>query len=170
MEFQRGAGHWSSGFCNSPVIRISPFVICFVVIWLSAGASALAQTNSATPSFSPALPAPNVGVSLLRVMGALALVLGVFLAGVWLFRNWQRLTVRRGRAPKLNVLEIRSLGGRQSIYVVGYEQERFLLASSPAGVNFLTHLPSAGNEGESADETKPGIPFSQALAQVLKGK
>ena len=103
-------------------------------------------------------------------MGALALVLGIFLAGAWLFRNWQRLTVRRGRAPKLNVLEIRSLGGRQSIYVVGYEQERFLLASSPAGVNFLTHLPSAGSESESAAETKPGIPFSQALAQVLKGK
>jgi flagellar biogenesis protein FliO len=103
-------------------------------------------------------------------MGALALVLGIFLAGVWLFRNWQRLAVQRGRAPKLNVLEIRSLGGRQSIYVVGYEQERFLLASSPAGVNFLTHLPSAGNEETSAAETKSQMPFSQALAQVLKGK
>jgi flagellar biogenesis protein FliO len=40
----------------------------------------------------------------LRVTGALALVIGIFLAGVWLFRNWQRLAVRRGRAPKLNVL------------------------------------------------------------------
>ena len=128
-------------------------------------------TNSAAPSIiTPALPTPDIGASLFRVMGALALVLGVFLAGAWLFRNWQRLSVRRGRAPKLNVLEIRSLGGRQSIYVVGYEQERFLLASSPAGVNFLTHLPSAGNEESSAPEAKPQMPFSQALAQVLKGK
>lgn len=110
-----------------------------------------------------------MGLSLLRVTGALALVIGIFLAGVWLLRNWQRLAVRRGRAPKLNVLEIRSLGGRQSIYVVGYEQERFLLASSPAGVNFLTHLPAAGNEPEGA-ESKPVVPFSTALAQVLKGK
>ena len=128
------------------------------------------STNSTAPSFNPALPTPDVGMSLLRVMGALVLVLGIFLAGVWLFRNWQRLAVRRGRAPKLNVLEIRSLGGRQSIYVVGYEQERFLLASSPAGVNFLTHLPGAGNEETSASEAKPQMPFSQALAQVLKGK
>jgi len=127
-------------------------------------------TNSpAASSFNPGLSTPDIGVSLLRVTGALALVIGIFLAGVWLLRNWQRLTVQRGRAPKLNVLEIRSLGGRQSIYVVGYEQERFLLASSPAGVNFLTHLPAAGNEPEGA-EAKPTIPFSQALAQVLKGK
>ncbi len=103
-------------------------------------------------------------------MGALALVIGIFLAGVWLFRNWQRLTVQRGRAPKLNVLEIRSLGGRQSICVVGYEQERFLLASSPAGVNFLTHLPGAGNEEAGAAEARPQMSFSRALAQVLKGK
>ena len=134
--------------------------------------SAFAQTtnSAAASSFNPAMPTPDIGVSLLRVMGALALVLGIFLACVWLFRNWQRLAVQRGRAPKLNVLEIRSLGGRQSIYVVGYEQERFLLASSPAGVNFLTHLPSAGNEGESAMETKPQVSFAQALKQVLKGK
>jgi flagellar biogenesis protein FliO len=134
--------------------------------------SAFAETtnSAAASSFNPALSTPDVGVSLLRVMGALALVLGIFLAGVWLFRNWQRLAVQRGRAPKLNVLEIRSLGGRQSIYVVGYEQERFLLASSPAGVNFLTHLPSAGNEEASASEAKSPMPFSQALSQVLKGK
>jgi len=142
---------------------------CFA---FAAFSSSFAQTtnSAAAPAFNPALSTPDMGASLLRVMGALALVLGIFLAGVWLFRNWQRFAVQRGRAPKLNVLEIRSLGGRQMICVVAYEQERFLLASSPAGVNFLTHLPSAGNEGESTTETKPNIPFSQALAQMLKGK
>lgn len=129
------------------------------------------STNSlSTPSFAPALSTPDLGASLLRVFGALVLVLGIFLAGVWLFRNWQRLAVQRGRAPKLNILEIRSLGGRQAIYVVGYERERLLLASSPQGVNFLTHLPSAANEDETASDAKPKIPFAQALAQVLKGK
>ena len=132
--------------------------------------SAFAQTNSAATSFNPNLSSPDIGAALLRVLGALVLVLGIFFAGVWLVRNWQRLAVRQGRAPKLNVLEIRSLGGRQAIYVVGYEQERFLLASSPAGVNFLTHLPSASNEAVSVPETKPQASFSQALAQMLKGK
>ena len=148
-------------------IKIASLISSFAFL-----GSAFAETTNfvAASSFTPALSPPDIGTSLLRVMGALALVLGIFLAGVWLFRNWQRLTVQHGRAPKLNVLEIRSLGGRQSIYVVGYEQERFLLASSPAGVNFLTHLPNAGNEGESAVETKPQVSFAQALKQVLKGK
>jgi flagellar biogenesis protein FliO len=150
---------------NCP-IRAASLVSSFFIL-----DSAFAETtNSAAASpMASALSTPDIGVSVLRVTGALALVIGIFLAGVWLFRNWQRLAVRRGRAPKLNVLEMRSLGGRQAIYVVGYEQERFLLASSPAGVNFLTHLPAAAGEPE-AEEAKPAVSFSNALAQILKGK
>lgn len=119
----------------------------------------------------PEAPYPDAGGSLIRVTGALALVLGLFLAGVWLFKNWQRLAVPRGRQPRLNLLESRSLGNRQAIFVVAYERQRFLVASSPAGVNLVSHLPDA--EGE-APETPPapGAPmaFGQALAQVLQRK
>ncbi len=132
--------------------------------------SALGDTTNAVaaaPLSSPALP--EVGPSLLRVFGALALVIGIFLGGVWLFRNWQRLAVQRGRGPKLNVLETRSLGGRQALHVVSYEQERFLISSSPAGVSLLSHLPAADDEETGAPA--PSTPsFSQALAHVLKGK
>ncbi len=128
-------------------------------------------TNAAAITLSsPSLP--DTGVSFIRVMGALALVIGVFLGGVWLFRNWQRLTLQRGREPKLNVVEVRSLGGRHALYVVGYEQERFLLAASPAGVNLLTHLPPTEMAGEvpSIKSAPPSPSFAQALASVLKGK
>jgi flagellar biosynthetic protein FliO len=104
-------------------------------------------------------------------MGALALVIGIFLGLVWLFKNWQRLAIRRGRAPKLSILETRSLGGRHAIYVVGYEQERFLISSSPGGVNLLSHLPTATageSTGSTGSSTTPS--FTQALAQVMKGK
>jgi flagellar biogenesis protein FliO len=132
--------------------------------------SAGAETNSITaPLVAPSLP--DAGVSFLRVMGALALVIGIFLGGVWMFKNWQRLAIQRGRAPKLNILESRSLGGRHAVYVVGYDQERFLISSSPGGVNLLSHLPAA-----AASETNPAAgnaappTFTQALAQVLKAK
>lgn len=125
-------------------------------------------TNSvALPPLAPALP--DVGPSIIRVMGALALVIAIFLGGVWLFRNWQRLTRQRGRTPKLNIIETRSLGGRQALYVVGYEQARFLITSSPAGVSLLSHLPDAGAE-EAAVEASSPPPFSVALTQMLKGK
>ena len=129
--------------------------------------SAFAESAASPLASSP--PLPDVGVSLLRVFGALAIVLAVFLGGVWLFRNWQRLVIQRGRKPRLNILEVRSLGGRHALYVVGYEQDRFLLAASPAGVNLLSHLqPSDEPAPDKAD--LPQSSFAQALAQTLKGK
>jgi flagellar biogenesis protein FliO len=117
------------------------------------------------PAMSSGLP--DMGASLLRVAGALVLVIAVFLAGVWLFKNWQRLTLRRGAAPKLNVLEVRPLGQRQAIYVIGYEQQRMLLASSSAGVTLLSHLPA--DEG-GPREVAPKMSFAEAFQQVLARK
>ncbi len=132
--------------------------------------SAFAETTNAVaaiPLVAPSLP--EVGPSVLRVLGALALVIGIFLGGVWLFRNWQRLALQRGHQPKLNIIETRPLGGRQALYVVGYEQGRFLIASTPSGISLLTHLPDAGVDEAPFEEKKSPV-FAQALTQMLKGK
>ena len=109
----------------------------------------------------------DMAAAVLRMAGALAAVIGLFLGGVWLFKNWQRLGLRRGTAPKLNVLEVKSLGQRQAIYVVGYEQQRMLLASSPAGIALLSHLPEACDE-KTAPVTR--LRFAEAFHQVLARK
>jgi len=112
--------------------------------------------------------APDLAPSLVRVAGALLLVVGLFLAGAWLFKNWRRLLHQTARAPKLNILEVKSLGQRHAIYVVGYEQQRLLIASSPGGVSLLSHLPAAGEkEGEPAATT---INFAAALQDALGRK
>ena len=147
--------------------RPAPLSAVFVFLTTVTGFSA-DPTNSAAQLNLPQLP--DAGPSVHRVMGALALVIGIFLGGVWLFRNWQRLTIQRGRSPKLNVIETRPLGGKHALYVVGYEQERFLLASSPAGVNLLSHLPTAPADDPTAAQPAGLAPsFAQALTQVLKG-
>lgn len=140
-----------------------------MVCWLPA---ALAQsTNAAGPVLTPP-DLPQAGVSLLRVAGALGIVLGLFLGGVWLYRNWQRLTLQQRSAPKLQVVEVRSLGGKHALYVVGYEQERFLLAASPGGVSLLTPLPAAAASEEAGKDNPPSAPpsFAQALRLVLHRK
>ena len=130
--------------------------------------SAFAEATNSVP-ISQSLP--DAGVSLVRVIGSLALVLGIFLAGAWLFKNWRRLSLPNSKLPKLNIFETRSLGARQSIFVVGYEKQRFLVAASPTGVNLITHLPDAAEEETAAAEKSSGpMPFAQALAQVLKKK
>ncbi|HTV41951.1 MAG TPA: flagellar biosynthetic protein FliO [Candidatus Sulfotelmatobacter sp.] len=144
----------AASFFNAAVL-VCPFLV---------EATAHGQTNAAVaPLIAPSLP--DAGVSLLRVAGALALVIGIFLGGVWLFKNWQRLALQQGGGPKLKVLETRPLGGRHAIYVLGYEQQRFLISSSPSGVNLLSHLPAAA-ENDSSAVSKPT--FTQALAQALK--
>jgi flagellar biogenesis protein FliO len=122
-------------------------------------AAPLLSTN--LPPISPALP--DASFSVIRVFGALVLVLGLFLAGVWLFRNWQRLTLRRGRPSQLQILEMKALGGKHALYVVGYQQQRLLLASSPSGVALVSHLPSA-----DATEIEPARLSSENFVQVLQ--
>jgi flagellar biogenesis protein FliO len=123
-------------------------------------------TNLAAVSTVPALP--DASFSVLRVFGSLVLVVALFLGGVWLFRNWQRLAARQGKAPRLNVIESRSIGGRHSLLVVGYEQQRFLIATSPAGVQMISSLP----EAQPAEVSEPGSgpSFAQAFQKVLAAK
>ncbi len=122
-----------------------------------------------TTNLPPAQSAlPDLGFSALRVFGALILVLALFLGGVWLFKNWQRVAVYKGRPPKLNVLEVKSLGSRHALYLVAYEQQRLLISSSPAGINLLTHLPEAGEQ--TVGMAAPVPTFAQSLRQVLAPK
>lgn len=145
------------------------FAFCLLA-FLQAGIHAFAQSLTSTNATVSALPGalPDAGASVVRVFGALALVVGIFLGGVWLFKNWQRFTVQKGGGPKLNVLEVRSLGQRQSLYIVGYQQQRMLLAASPAGITLLSHLPAAEEAEAVAPATK--VSFAEAFQQVLTRK
>jgi flagellar biogenesis protein FliO len=128
-------------------------------------AAPLLSTN--LPPISPALP--EASFSVLRVFGALVLVLGLFLAGVWLFKNWQRMTLHRGRPSQLQIIEMKSLGGKHALYVVGYQQQRLLLASSPSGVALVSHLPTE----DSVSATIPAVTgenFVQVLQQAVQAK
>ncbi len=114
---------------------------------------------------------PEVGVSAIRALAALAIVLALFFGGIWLFRNGQRLAWRKNGTPRLAVLESRSLGNRYALYVVGYEQQRLLIGSSPAGLSLLSQLPAAAAEANLEPST-PAEPasFAQCLQQVLRRK
>jgi len=113
---------------------------------------------------------PDLGFSAIRIIAALAIVLAVFFAGVWLFRNGQRIAWQKTGAPKLAILETRPLGNRFALYVVGYEQQRLLVGSSPAGLNLLTQLPPAAEANGQIAATVESVSFMQCLQRVLKPK
>jgi flagellar biogenesis protein FliO len=102
----------------------------------------------------------------------------VFFGLVWLYRNWQRVLRRTGRMPLLNVLEARSLGNRHTIYVVTCGDQRFLLGSSPTGLNLLSQLPATPTVTTTTVVTNPApdsrtpslATFADTLQAMLERK
>lgn len=159
----------SKDLMRKPLLRRG--VVHTAIAWSATCSLRAELTNSlANSSGLSSVAAPELGLSLVRVFGAFFLVIALFLGGVWLFRNWQRFAGQRNGTPKLNVLEVRSLGGRQALYVVGYERERYLLSASPQGVNLVTHLPT-GEEAAPvvAEASPPALEFGRVLSQRLRG-
>ena len=157
----------SKGWIGSRAWAGVPVRLVTAGLMAAATLGGAAGDSLTTGSTAPA-DLPNPGLALLRVLGALAMVLALFWLGVWAYRKGQRWMLRTG-PPRLRVLEARSLGGRQMLYVVAYEQERLLLASSPQGIALLTHLP-AETEGRETSETPhptPGNGSSMPFLQVL---
>jgi len=114
---------------------------------------------------------PDAGLSAVRALAALAIVLAVFFGGVWLYRNGQRLAWRKSGPPKLAILESRPLGNRYALHVVGYEQQRLLIGSSPAGLSLLSQLPAATEAPQAAPAAPPEpVPFVQYLQRLLRGQ
>ena len=121
--------------------------------------------DSTTVFASTPDPLPDAGLSVLRVMAALALVLALFFGGVWMVKNRRRIPGFRRCAPRLNVLEVRSLGNRHSLCLIACEQQRLLLAVSPSGVTLLSRLA----EGKGEDQPLTAGASSRNFGAILQG-
>ena len=64
---------------------------------------------------------------------------------------------------------MKALGGKHALYVVGYQQQRLLLACSPAGVSLVSHLP-ADDSTPVPSQAVGGENFMQALQHAVQAK
>lgn len=112
---------------------------------------------------------PSMGVAVFRMVGSLALVIALFFAGAWIFRNMHRFKAAGANQRKLQVLEGKSLGPRQAVYVVAYEEQRLLIGASAQGLTLLTHLPEGAAQPVAEQRIVP-VSFGEALMQALGRK
>ncbi|MBI4911549.1 MAG: FliO/MopB family protein [Acidobacteria bacterium] len=91
---------------------------------------------------------PPEGPSALRAFGSLVLVLGVAGAGLWALRRWGLKRIPGSGGGRLKVEESLALGDRRFVSILRAEEERFLIALSPAGITLLARL--EGPHAESA--------------------
>ena len=101
-----------------------------------------------------------------RLIGAMVIVLSLLLLGAWWFRKSRLIGLVPAAQANLKIIETRSLASRHALHVVEYGEQRFLIADSPAGTNFLTHLDEVT---ETADENADNEPEPGSFAAKLKG-
>ena len=105
--------------------------------------------------------------SLLQLLGMLLLVLGVFGAFAWAVKRWKLLPQLRGGQKHLQILEVRSLGQRNSLFVVEYRGRRLLIGSGNSGPRLLSALPDDGPLATS--EGKDDSKIDEVLETNTKG-
>ncbi|HEX7860673.1 MAG TPA: FliO/MopB family protein [Verrucomicrobiae bacterium] len=128
----------------------------------------VAAENVAATAAAPAVP--SMGAAVFRMVGSLAVVIALFFAGAWLFRNMHRFKAGQSNQRKLQVLEGKSIGPRQAIYVVAYEQQRLLIGSTAQGLTLLMHLPEGQTQTETSSERIVPVSFGEALMHALGRK
>ena len=111
---------------------------------------------------------------MIRIVGALMIVMAVLLGGAWWFRKSRLFGLVPVQSSHLSVIETRSLGSRHALHVVEYGSKRFLIADSPAGTNYLTDLEKLEEDAteeldEAAEKFSPGS-FAGKLKTLLERK
>ena len=111
---------------------------------------------------------------MVRIIGALMIVMAVLLGGAWWFRKSRLFGLVPAQSSHLSVIETRSLGSRHALHVVEYGSKRFLIADSPAGTNYLTDLEKLEEDAteeldEVAEKFSPGS-FAGKLKTLLERK
>ena len=148
--------------------RRTPVHACALALALTALCVLPALAAAPDPT-ETATALPSVGPSLLRLLGAFTLVLGAGFTVLWFVRRGVRFGPRSaGANRRLNVLEVRMLGNRQSLFVIGYDNQRMLLASTPTGINFLTNLLSLQEEESPQTSPAPVPAFLPSFADALQ--
>jgi flagellar biogenesis protein FliO len=90
-----------------------------------------------------------------RALGSMLLVLGMAGGGLWAFRKWGAKRLPGSGGSRLNVEETLALGDRRFVSILRADDEKFLIALGPQGVQLIARLDSV-EAGGPAD-------FAQAL-------
>ena len=154
--------------------------LLLVGLALGLSVGALAQTPPPSPS-ERELQAPLVlddgkptqgqapasaGPSGWRALGSMVLVLGLAGGGLWAFRRWGINKLPGSGGNRLKVEETLALGDRRFISILKVDDERFLIALSPQGVNLMTRLDNveAGGPAEFAEALDRQVELTGPMA------
>lgn len=111
----------------------------------STKASESSQASTPAPAHKPLSPSAPGMDEFGRLLGYITLFAALAGAAIYLIKFGIPLHRNRSKEErKLQVLEMRPLGNRQFLIVVGYEETRMLLGVTPGKIDYLCPLDSPG--------------------------
>ena len=104
-----------------------------------------------------------------RALGSMLLVLGLAGGGLWAFRKWGAKHMPGSGGNRLNVEETLALGDRRFVAILRADDEKFLIAMGPQGINLIARLDSVeagGGDFATALERQQDIATPMAVKDV----
>jgi flagellar biosynthetic protein FliO len=89
--------------------------------------------------------APDLGYAMLKMLAALALVLGLFALGIYALKRFG-VVPWGGQGGDLRVERVISVGYRSRLAVVRASGQRFLVGITPSHIQRIAELPEADEE------------------------
>jgi len=109
---------------------------------------------------------PSLVISILQMLGALALVLGLLLLSVHGLKRWR---ARMGGGPagsQIQVLDVRTLAPKSAVALVEVAGQRLLLGIGANSVELLTRI-EPQQSGSAGEFTERKNAFSKNLIEIL---
>lgn len=128
---------------------------------LIAAGAALLVAMPATAETAP----PELGSSLVQLVGGLAVVVALLLGTLWLIK---RLSSPRGAAAGLKVLGAAPVGPRERVVLVELADQVLVLGVTPTSVNTLHTLPLETFRAHSPATSQTAPDFQGWLAKALE--
>ena len=148
-------------------------MVLSLLLLSGAGLSAQTQTPAPGPSekelqapltLSDEKPAPGQAYSEpsgWRALGSVVVVLGLAGGGLWAFRKWGAKRMPGSGGARLKVEETLTFGDRRHVSILRADDELFLIALSPQGIQLLARL-------DNLVEAPTASSFSQAMDRQVE--
>lgn len=130
--------------------NIKPLIIFSVSFTLSFVCSAEFSNTNQQIIQSNALP--NPWVSLLRVLGATILVVGLLFLFAWIIKRWNKFSFITGKVQKLRLIESCCVGKNCFVSVVTYQNHKMILGITPSSISLLLQLPDQNGQLKENEE------------------
>ncbi len=84
--------------------------------------------------------------SIINLAASLVALCGVLLLAYFVIKGGAKLSMAKSRSGLARVIEVTSLGGRDRLVVVSYDQHNYLLSVSTQGVQLIDKTESADHQ------------------------